>query len=641
MLGYFSLTQHKWRDRMKVKNEKRLCDFDISNQNEKIRISIRILMSLGFLTEVKVCINRKGYSTEEQYSLEHKENDSDYAIFEGEFIPKHRELYYFCFSLKVNEEQKYIQFDLETEKPVVAETLGKFAYWKFENFQGVPEWAMGKTYYEIFPDRFYRSRDTHNLVPMEGRVIHKNEDELPVIVPNEDGKILNNDYYGGDLRGIKQKLNYIHKVADIIYMCPIFYSPSTHRYDTINYTMVDPYLGEMEDLTDLISEAHKRGISVILDGVFNHVCNTSPIYQIACANPNSEFAEFIKKDKFGIKHWESHENMVELNTDSPKVIEYFCGKGGIIDQWFECGIDGLRLDLAMLLPDKMLKAIRIAVKRNKEDGIIIGEQWKPLYEEGLLDNINSGFALDTVMNYPIVSDILRYVMWKETKIVPEFKNINWNYSSVAVNTAMNGLTHDNSRILTVLGSPLTTSDLEYAFDLEKKYEEDRYFQQEHDRLSSEQYHLAKKRLNVAEFITFLFPGNPLIFAGDELGRYGLGNLLNRKYMNWNKPDKAVLKFYRSLQKMRRENRDVLKTAKLNFLRVDEIMIFERYNSSSKILAVANPNAYTVPVELPEEYVTAKIIYARGMKIPRTKDKKYPEVSIKEIPPYGVIALRKN
>ena len=633
------IEQNKWRDRMKVKNEKRLCDFDIDNQDKKIRISVRILMSLGFLTEVKVLINRVGHSTEEEYGLPYKSSIEDYAIFEGEFTPKHPELYYFCFSLMINGKLQYIQYDLDEEQPTVTNILGKFAYWKFEAFEGVPEWAMGGTYYQIFPDRFYRDRDAQTIVPMEGRIIHENEYELPIIVPNEEGKILNNDFSRGTLSGIKKKLNYIRKIADILYINPIFYSPSTHRYDTINYTMVDPYLGDKEDAIELVDEAHKKKMKVIIDAVFNHVCNISPIYIIACANPKSEFVEFIKKDEFGnLQHWEGHGNMVELDTNSPKVIEYFCGVGGIIDQWFEYGIDGLRLDLSMILSYEMLKAIRKAVKRNKPDGIIIGEQWKPLHKEGLLVNINSGLALDTVMNYPIVDDILRYTLWKDPKIVEDFKDISWNYSSVAINTAMNGLTHDTSRILTVLGSPFTTQNQEYAFDLPKEQQEDRHFQLEHDELTSAQYHKAKKRLSVVEFILFLFPGNPLIFAGDEIGSYGLGNLLNRKYMNWNKPDKGLLKVYRNLEKMRRKNKDILKTGKIRFLRVDDVMIYERYYKDKKIIVVANPSDYKVQLKEP---VIGNIIYAKGMGIPRTKDKKYLEVSIEEILSYGVVALRKE
>ncbi len=136
------------------------------------------------------------------------------------------------------------------------------------NFK-VPEWAKGRMMYHIFVDRFNRGSN-EPMKEMPRRHIHKSWDE-PIVVEGDEQGIWNNDFYGGDLKGITQKLDYIESLGvEILYLSPIVYSQSTHRYDASDYEVVDPYAGTMEDLKELCDEAHKRGMKVVLDAVFNH-----------------------------------------------------------------------------------------------------------------------------------------------------------------------------------------------------------------------------------------------------------------------------------------------------------------------------------------------------------------------------------
>ena len=136
-----------------------------------------------------------------------------------------------------------------------------------------PAWFKGGIMYQIFPDRFFKSGET---LAEKGKWLHKDWHETPEFRPNEKGKILNNDFFGGNFRGILKKLDYLQSLhVTVIYLNPIFRAFSNHRYDTGDYMQLDPMLGSEEDFSALVSECGKRGIRLILDGVFNHTGGVS------------------------------------------------------------------------------------------------------------------------------------------------------------------------------------------------------------------------------------------------------------------------------------------------------------------------------------------------------------------------------
>ena len=162
-------------------------------------------------------------------------------------------------------------------------------------------------------------------------------------------------------------------------------SQSNHRYDIADYEKVDPYLGSNEDLKDLCVKAHKNGIKIILDGVFNHTGNDSKYFNEygnynsvgAYQSKNSEYYDWYRKNENGdFEYWWGFNNLPECDCYNQGWQNFIYGKNGIIDKWFKSGIDGLRLDVADELTDNFIENIRIAVKRNKKDGFIIGEVWE-------------------------------------------------------------------------------------------------------------------------------------------------------------------------------------------------------------------------------------------------------------------------
>ena len=199
---------------------------------------------------------------------------------------------------------------------------------------------------------------------------------------------LGNDYFGGDLKGIEQKLDYLQSLGvNCIYLNPIFEAHSNHRYNTADYSKIDPVLGTEKDLEDLIKAAKEKGISIILDGVFSHTGDDSIYFNKegrydskgAYGHPDSPYRkwyEFSPRFRCGYRAWWGFDTLPETNEKDPDYIEFICGKGGVIDYWLNQGADGFRLDVADELPDSFIDQIRVAVKAHGDDKLLIGEVWE-------------------------------------------------------------------------------------------------------------------------------------------------------------------------------------------------------------------------------------------------------------------------
>ncbi|MBQ4240486.1 MAG: hypothetical protein II672_05205 [Oscillospiraceae bacterium] len=199
--------------------------------------------------------------------------------------------------------------------------------------------------YQIFPDRFAISGDVPRL---PGRVYHTDLADTPEWRPDPHGKILNNDFYGGNLRGIAGKLDYLAELGvDLIYLNPIFVSNSNHRYDTGNYHMIDPQLGTEEDFRYLCARAARKGIRIILDGVFSHTGDDS-IYFNRYGRYSSVGAYQSKESPYyswyTFRHWPDSfdswwgiETLPEVNEMDPSYTEFITGPDGVIDHWMKAG----------------------------------------------------------------------------------------------------------------------------------------------------------------------------------------------------------------------------------------------------------------------------------------------------------------
>ncbi len=416
-----------------------------------------------------------------------------------------------------------------------------------------PDWLSGGIIYQIFPDRFYNSGTKKNGVPSD-RYLCEDWSKTPEHRQNNGVCSLGNDYYGGDLKGITQKLPYLKSLGvSCVYLNPIFEAHSNHRYNTADYMKIDPLLGSEKDLKHLCSSARRYGIAIILDGVFSHTGDDSIYFNRqgrygeggAYRDFNSPYHNWYKFNNFPelYEAWWGVPSLPETVEDNPEFTEFITGKNGVLRKYLRLGISGWRLDVADELPDRFLDNIRTAVKAEKSDAYILGEVWEDASNKisyNARRRFLLGAQLDSVMNYPFSNAILQFIKRGGGEALAEtVYSICENYPAPAVHTLMNHIgTHDTARMLTALSA-------------DDNYPTDRNWQSQ-QKLSEIDYALAKKRLKAAAVIQYTLPGVPSLYYGDEAGTEGYGDPFCRATYPWGHEDKDLLGFYKDLGQIRRK-----------------------------------------------------------------------------------------
>ncbi len=580
------------------------------------QIDVKIPLNVGWIENVNFVASKDGHDI--NFKLEHVGNDEKYAHFSNQIYLETAAAYRFFFYFFVGNNKFYMNIDSEITNYLNNNKLGKLSV----NFD-TPDWAKGAIMYQIFVDRFNRG-ESKPPKEMPRRHVYPSFD-TPVNPYYDENRDINNDFYGGDLKGITNKLDYIKSLGvDVIYLGPIMESQSNHRYDTADYEKVDPYCGTNEDLKKLCDEAHKLGMKVILDSVFNHTGNDSKYFNQfghydtigACQDINSEYGKFYKKDikngRIYFYYWWCHQNLPVCDKESPEWRKYVFGEGGIIDQWFKLGIDGLRLDVADDLSDDFLENIRKAVKRNKEDGLIIGEVWKNPMRAGR-GYLSSGKCLDSVMDYSLVDALVRYFKFADTyKLDYTIHDILNEYPKGTIETLMNFTsTHDISRALNIFANNDFNANDEYAW---KTSHRDKVFDvfleySKKYKLSEREIIRGKELLEVYTYCVDLMPGIFSIFYGDEVGVQGYGNEMNRAPFPWKNMDQELLTHFRYLGNIRKEN-EFLRTANFDIVDLNQnYFMFERTSSDGDALVAVSRNDEDSKILIPSKYENCDKIYS--------------------------------
>ena len=375
---------------------------------------------------------------------------------------------------------------------------------EIERFQ-TPDWAENQVIYQIFPSRFATSKQVPENVWYQAPIRH-----------DADLK--------GDLRGIIQKLPYIRDLGvDVIYMTPIFYSKSAHKYDTIDYYTIDPTFGTEADLVELVEKAHAMGMRVMLDGVFNH---TSPEFfafaDLVKHQEKSVYKDWYYVEDFPLKLYPQRQNykcfgyfggMPKVNLQNPEAAKYFTD---VALYWLrKTGMDGWRLDVADEIFHDFWRDFRKAVKKEFPEALIVGEVWH--HAQDFLQ----GDQWDSVMNYPFYRSLLDFVATGSITASEFLGNCGF----------LRGNTHNAVYpLLWNLAGSHDTARLRYLCG------EDR------------------NRQKLASAIQMLMQGMPMIYYGDEVGMTGGNDPDCRRGMLWdeNLQDKDMLCWYRRLLKLRKE-----------------------------------------------------------------------------------------
>ena len=352
-----------------------------------------------------------------------------------------------------------------------------------------PDWVNRTVWYQIFPDRFCNGTPEKNL---------------PYILPWQTGPVTNMEKYGGNLEGIRQKLPYLQDLGITgIYLNPIMEAETVHKYDTKDYTKIDPEFGDDEVMKRLVSEAHERGIRVMMDAVFNHSGRKfGPWLDVKEKGQDSKYADwFMVNDWSGINKKGSTrdgrfysfafaEGMPKLNTNSEEVIRYFCG---ICEEWIrKYDIDGIRFDVGNEISHHFLKRVREHLKKIKPDIYLLGEIWHDASQW------LTGDEYDSVMNYPLMSGIYDFFLDRSMGKEEFEYMVNRCYTMY--------MQQCNNVLFNLLDSHDTERLMNRFHDL------DRFYQQ-----------LA---------VLFTLPGSPCIYYGTEIAMEGGFDPDCRRCMPW-------------------------------------------------------------------------------------------------------------
>ena len=545
-------------------------------------------------------------------------NGEDHEWWECDFTPEQSGLYFYRFEIDTWRGTLGITSRFGGESGIDEFGAPEGECWQltvFESQYQIPDWLSGGIMYQIFPDRFYRSGTTKYNVPQD-RYLHQRWGSQPEWRPNHQGEITNSDYFGGDLEGIIQKLDYLQSLGiTCIYLNPIFEAHSNHRYDTADYTKVDPLLGTKEDFKRLCKEANKRGMHIMLDGVFNHTgsdsiyFNRKGRYQTLGAyqsqeSPYYDWYQFYQwPEQYAC--WWNFETLPNVNETNETYNAYINGTDGVIQTWLKAGADGWRLDVADELPDLFLDDITKAAKQVKPTSMILGEVWEDASNKmayGQRRRYLLGKQLDSVMNYPFREAIIGFLTGKNPAEMMELiMTVLEHYPPSAIHLLMNHIgTHDTERILTVLGGePLNGRDREW---------------QSKTKLSQEQRSKGLALLKLASLMQYTLPGIPCVYYGDEAGMEGYRDPFNRVCFPWGHEDAELVNWYRSLGKIR-HSCEVLKQGTLEpYYADDDCFVYVRSDEAvgQKLLVAVNRTAQRKQLCMVQEWETASALLGKAV-----------------------------
>ncbi|MCM1086618.1 MAG: glycoside hydrolase family 13 protein [Muribaculaceae bacterium] len=561
-----------------------------------------------------------------------------------------------------------------------------------------PAWAKGAVFYQIYVDRFYNGDPSNDVLTNEyqyigeGTVKVEDWDQYPAVMGVRE-------FYGGDLQGVLDKMDYLQDLGvDVIYFNPLFVSPSNHKYDIQDYDNIDPHIGKIvneagdvlapgqhenrfaskyinrvtnkENLeasnalfVEVVKEAHRRGMKVILDGVFNHCgsfnkwMDREQIYEVA---PGYEKGAYISKESpyYGYFRfyedqwpynsvydgWWGHDTLPKLNYESSR--ELFNYMLYIGQKWVSppYNADGWRLDVAADLGHSaeynhyFWQEFRKAVKSANPDAIILAEHY------GVSKEWLQGKEWDTIMNYDAFMEPVTWFLTGMQKHSDDYRedlrgnaDSFWdamryhcaNMTNPSLQTAMNELSnHDHSRFLTRTNHKvgrINTLGAEAANE-----------------------GVNKAVLREAVVIQMTWPGAPTIYYGDEAGVCGFTDPDNRRTYPWGHEDKDLIEFHKEIIQIHKRNEEFM-TGSLKHMEADYNVIgYGRFTRNQQSLVLINNNDYEITKELsvwylgtPKECILKRLILTTADGF-TTETKEYPVIAGKvqiTLPPTSAIILQ--
>ncbi len=546
------------------------------------------------------------------------ENIRQYQRWTATVTPEAAGVYWYTFRMETGDGVKIYGRDAKNNPVCGRQNPSAWQVTVYDDTAKIPKGWAGGTFYQIFPDRFFRAGK--QILPEEKKYAKlRTPGELPTWKREENGDLDTTDFFGGNLKGIEEKLDYLKGLGvTALYLNPIFEAHSNHRYDTANYEKIDPFLGTEQDFRSLCAAAHKRGIKVMLDGVFSHTGEDSIYFNKYGTYPNqgayqskkSPYYPWFKFNRWPEDYtaWWGIKLLPEVDESNPDYMEYITGKDGILRRWIRAGADGWRFDVADEIPDDFLEASHRAIKEENPDALFIGEVWEDATNKesyGLRRKYLLGDQLDGVMNYVLKDAILAFVLTGDSDEFSErLHGLLENYPPCGLHCAMNLIgTHDTPRILTVLSGINLPKDPAEQVALT---------------LDAQQLAEAKKRLTVADILMFTLPGIPSVYYGDEAGMEGGHDPLNRQFYPWGKEDARLQKLIATLGKIRQKH-PVFREGDLKILFAQQgLVIYRRQDGVHQPVTVAvncGQKERTVDLQAPRTDLITKKRFDKSLTLP--------------------------
>lgn len=412
-----------------------------------------------------------------------------------------------------------------------------------------PEWAKGAIAYQVFPERFENgdaALTPSNAEPWGSRPTREN-------------------FMGGDLRGVMDRLDHLASLhVGVLYLNPIFKSPSNHKYDTEDYFSIDPAFGTLEDLKELTKQCHACGIRVLLDGVFNHCgFRFAPFQDVLEKGANSQYRDWFfvssypaQTDPLNYECVGYYKWMPKMRMKNPEVRRFFLEVG---TYWMrEADIDGWRLDVADEVDFTFLQEFRRAILAVKPDALLLGETWKDA------GDMLRGDQMDSVMSYLFRNNMISFFVKNESaqRFDAQMQRLQRIYPQPAQQVLYNLIgSHDTERFITLCGEE-------------------------------------QRKLMLAAAFQMAYTGMPAIYYGDEIGMTGENDPDCRKAMNWNQINAELLAFYRQITALR-AGEPALQRGSFSTVHVDEQSYgFARQLGAETVYAIFNRSDAVVRLQIP-------------------------------------------
>lgn len=476
-------------------------------------------------------------------------------------------------------DQEFIQ-PTDQRKLNDANTYFRMPYFQDIDAFHAPKWVEQTVWYQIFPERFANGDSTND--PQDTKPWN----------PNEHPR--RQDFYGGDLQGVIDHLDYLKQLGvNGLYFNPIFKAPSNHKYDTQDYYQIDPHFGDAKLFKKLVEQAHQRGMRVMLDAVFNHIGDQSPMWQDVLKNgQDSKYADWFHINRFPVTYtptdnfefakdatydtFDYTPHMPKLNTANPKVQDWLLDIAGYWVREFD--IDAWRLDVANEIDHHFWRRFHNEMLTLKDDFYILGEIWHSA-QPWL-----NGDEFTGVMNYDYTGAIINHFIKHELSsqgLVDRLSHQLMLYRDQTNAMMFNVLdSHDTARIMT---------------------------------LANEDDQLVRQTLA----FTFLQPGSPSIYYGTEYGMTGGNDPDCRKPMNWYPDAKAMAMhdFVRDLIKWRKEHWQLIAqgTIELTALNDNQGVVIKRRLNNQQLIAVFNTSSEPLQVTLAPFFAQG---FSNGILLPK-------------------------